>query len=89
MVDVRQDDCGTTWVNLEASRPLSSNDKKGPGLTPGDFVESCIAAMLEFQYIFDEQKQTLPSPQTKVWGITPGEIFEFCIVVGENLENEN
>ena len=32
---------------------------------------------------FGKQKQTLPSPKTKVRGITPGEICEYCIVVGE------
>ena len=51
------------------------NDKKGPGNTPGNFVESCIAAVLEFQYIFREQKQTLPSPETKVRSITPGKFL--------------
>ena len=69
---------GLTW----RPRPFSWNDKNGLGNSPGNFVESCIAA-LEFQNIFGEQKQTSPSPKTKVRGITPGESFEFCIVVGE------
>ena len=54
--------------------------KIGPGNTPWNFVESCIAAILEFQYIFGEQKQTLSSPKTKVRVNTPGEIVEFCTV---------
>ena len=66
--------------------------KKGPGNTPGNFVESCIAAVIEFQYIFGEQKQTLPS-HTRVRGITPGEIFNSASLLesfsSTSLENEN
>ena len=54
---------------------------------PGNLVESCIATQYyiatQFQYIFEEQKQTLPSPKTRVRDITLGEFYEFCIVVGD------
>ena len=76
-------DCGA-YMGLTWGRGLSVEMiKKSPGNTQWNFVESCIASVLEFQYIFREQKHTLPSTKTRVQGITPVEIFEFCIVVGK------
>ena len=59
MAGARQDDCGATWVNLGAAAagPVVKITKKGLGNIPGNFFVSCIAAVLEFQYIFEEQNK--------------------------------
>ena len=45
MANGRDDDCRATWVNLEAVL-LVKMMKRCPGNTPGNFFESCIAAIL-------------------------------------------
>ena len=72
------------WILPHCVLPHWGNVCHHPS-TPGNFVESCIAAVLLFQYIFGEQNQTLPSPKTRIRGITPGEIFACCLVLVAHL----
>ena len=66
--------------------------KKGPGNTPGNFVESCIA-VLEFQYIFGEQNKLCPPLKRGSGVLPPGKFLNAASLLNSfsstSLENEN